>query len=144
MSLLIITPDDKVRIRAMLTEARERYHPWAVLQDGALLTDNLTLTLDDRKPGFERPPSLFIELGHFTAGISFEEQPDGIFKHLSISVGDGRLLPNVRAVAMLCEEFGFKDFPPAEGGIWVEEFEPKCYAVNVLELVEPAEQGAMQ
>ena len=53
----------------------------------------------------------------------------GLVLHLSVSVEGAGLVPHAVAVAALAEECGAK-WPPLTG--WVEEWQPGCWALNVL------------
>jgi hypothetical protein len=48
------------------------------------------------------------------------------------------MMPSLEAVKMIAEEFGVP-FPPDKG--WTEEFDPGEYAVNLLSLYAPAQEG---
>jgi hypothetical protein len=69
----------------------------------------------------------------YSVTYTHEEQPGGVCRHMSVSVADapGRG-PNPHAVAMLMQEFGFKN---AFGGahMWLDEGELRAVIVNVLE-----------
>jgi hypothetical protein len=74
-------------------------------------------------------------LGTYRAAISFEEQPAGILRHLSVASHAKGKVPGIEVVAMVVEAFGFSGWPLVRPGrIWLEEFEPGHMAVNVLEL----------
>lgn len=143
MSILIISDSDQRRIDEIVTHAREHFVPWSELQHGVVLDYSPELKLDDRVAGFERPASQHIHLGDFRVAFSFEEQPSGIVRHLSVSVKDGRKLPHPIAVERLCQAFGFKNFPPEDGGIWREEFDPGRWAINVAEVADPAAKAKL-
>ncbi len=98
----------------------------------------------------EYPPQQ-IMLGTYRAAFSFEEQPAGLFRHLSVSSHHPGNVPGPEVMLMVCEAFGFskivcdafRDTPigkpidhPAR--IWAEEFDPGHYAINVIELEVPA------
>jgi hypothetical protein len=102
---------------------------------------NKALRLSDRKPGYvERPLSqqVLIPVG-FRAAFSVEEQPGGLVRHLSVSVdeGAGQKMPNPIQVEMIAQEFGFKHIDQG----WTEEFDPDRWAVNVIEMYKPKEEG---
>lgn len=103
---------------------------------GAVEPRNGRLALSDRKPGFERPPSQHVILGTYRAAISFEKQPAGLCRHLSISAIKPGTLPLPIVLEMIAKEFGFAEFPPPQGRVWLEEFDPGHEAVNVIELVK--------
>jgi hypothetical protein len=142
MSVLFIGPDERRRIAEIVAHAREHYAPWSALHEAALPKhDAFVLKLEDRNPGTERPQPMHIDLGTFTAAFSFEEQPAGICRHLSVSTATVGKLPNELVVKMCCEAFGFTRWPPEKGKIWLEEFRPGEFAVNVLEVAEPYGQA---
>jgi hypothetical protein len=76
--------------------------------------------------------------GGFHAAFSIEQQPAGFCSHLSISVERKGKMPSLEAVQMIAEEFGVP-FPPDKA--WNEEFEPGQYAVNLLSLMAPTDEG---
>jgi hypothetical protein len=92
--------------------------------------------------GFERPPSQHILLpGGYRASYSVEQQPPGLCSHLSVSVF-GRAkkgaCPSPEAVQMIAEEFGVP-FPADK--MWMEEFDPGEFAINLVSLYAPTEEG---
>jgi hypothetical protein len=104
--------------------------------------DKLAATMPNRSQG------MVIPRGYHVA-FSFEQQPAGLMRHLSVSVERVGKVPNRHAVASILKEFGFSDklveflntslpVEPYAGGpmrMWLEEFAPGHEAVNVLELV---------
>lgn len=135
MSVLCIGPQDIDRINRAVAEARKQPIPLATLMAGAVI-NKFEIALADRKPGFERPESQHVEfIGGVRASISFEQQPPGLCRHLSVSVPTPGRLPNPVLVEFLCKQFGFRTFPP-EAKFWLEEFDPGHQAVNVIELVQ--------
>lgn len=148
MSILLLGPMEVQRISDAVSFARAHVIPWSFIQEAVVddrdePTDELLLK--DRKPGFERPESQHVLLGSYRAAISFEEQPAGIMRHLSVSsYGSG--IPGYEVMRLICEAFGFsRDVSALIGGdmlampkrpfrVWLEEFEPHCMAVNVLEV----------
>lgn len=83
-------------------------------------------------------PSIPVQLGSYTAAISFEHQPGGLLRHISMASREPGKVPNEHAAKMILEAFGFSGYPLARPHrIWVEEYEPGRYAVNVAEL-EPS------
>lgn len=145
MSVLVITPHIRAKIEVLVAEAREHCIPWSVLSQIAIFPDKAEVTLADRKPGAPtRPPSQSMRVGDVEVAISFEEQPAGVCRHMSVAVETPGKLPGPEAVEALARAFGFTNFPPIEGRIWIEEYEPGRHAVNVVELAERAPQGTMQ
>jgi hypothetical protein len=139
--ILTISDHERAHIAIALEAARKRPTPWAVLQEIASATEGPTLNLDergnpDRVAAIQREyPSQRVRLGTYEAAISFEEQPAGIMKHLSVSSATPGSVPNQAVMEMTCEAFGFSGFPPTRPHrIWIEEFEPRHHAINVLEL----------
>src|SRR4051794_26652870 len=148
MAVLLITPEKSDEIKAVVAQARANVIPWETMRglaidDSAMPTG--TLTMSQRKPGSERrPPSIAVHFeGGVTAALSFEEQPAGILRHLSVSTGRSgkNHLINPTILAMLATEFGFREFPPSVGRVWVEEYGPDYWAVNVVELEVEREAG---
>jgi hypothetical protein len=68
----------------------------------------------------------------YRAAISFEHQPAGLCRHLSISIEkDPGTMPGMEAVKAIAEYFGvsFEDSHK-----WVEEYEPRRFAINLVSL----------
>jgi hypothetical protein len=133
MSVLIIKPEDHKRIKAAIEKARNNPVPLETVMAGAI-HGKFEIALADRKPGIERRPSEHIVFeGGVRACISFEQQPSGLVRHLSVSVPTPGRLPNPVMVEFLCKQFGFRSAPPV-AKFWLEEFDPGHNAVNVIEL----------
>jgi hypothetical protein len=130
----MITNEVRAEIARAIAEARKTPVPLDVVMALAM-PDKAKIMLADRPPGW-RPSSHHVEIPMgYRAAISFEEQPAGLVRHLSISV-DGKpgACPNVLAVMALAAEFGLP------GGledwkIWTEEFDPGHFAVNLIAVV---------
>jgi hypothetical protein len=141
MSVLMIGPYEREVITKLLALARDQTMPWSIgkniaIDDRAKPTSELTLK--ERKHDNPFPRSQHVMLGSYRCAISFEEQPAGLCRHLSVSVKKRGKLPSPEAMKMLAEEFGFTSgWPPSRGRVWLEEFEPNHHAVNILEL-EPS------
>jgi len=130
---------ERERIAEMIAYAKA--HP-VTFDIRNVSADTKLLKLEDRPPGLERPPSQHVVLpGGYRCAFSVEQQPAGFCSHLSISV-EGRsrkgMMPSLEAVQMIAQEFGVP-FPPDKG--WTEEFDPGEYAVNLLSLYAPAQEG---
>jgi hypothetical protein len=103
-----------------------------------------TLKLDER-PDQDRIdalrreyPTYPVQLGSYVAAISFEEQPSGLFRHISISARAPGKAPNEHVAKMVLEAFGFSGYPLNRPyRVWVEEYEPGRVAINFVEL-EPS------
>lgn len=91
-----------------------------------------TMALKDRPPGCERPPSQVVDIPvGYRAAFSFENQPVGLVRHLSVSVDRPGFMPSVAAFYAIAEAFGFRH--DARGQTWLEEFAPGHHAVNLLQ-----------
>jgi hypothetical protein len=156
MRALIIRAEEQAAIKAAIERARAR--PVRVADVVRLaVPDTDTVTLADRRPEHDRPPSQHVPLpGGFHLAISFEEQPAGMCLHLSVSIERKHVLPNPYAVGLLVQEClraaGQQPdddllvaLAPDRGRSWVEEFlvdgKPGGLAVNVLYVIDPAVAG---
>jgi hypothetical protein len=138
MAVLIIGAEERARIAEIVNYARAHPVTLDVVRHG-IVDDTDVLKLEDRVPGIERPPSAHVAFpGGFHAAFSIEQQPAGFCSHLSISVERKGKMPSLEAVQMIAEEFGVP-FPPDKA--WNEEFEPGQYAVNLLSLMAPTDEG---
>jgi hypothetical protein len=151
--VLIIGSEERKLIEAALETARANPTPWEAFKDIAQADETHELLLRDRKPGVEelraKYPSQNVILGTYRAAISFEQQPAGLFRHLSISSTNPKAAPGPQVLEMVCEAFGFSHLLAHVLGtgrayvgsekvpfrVWIEEFEPGRFAVNVVELV---------
>jgi hypothetical protein len=144
MSVLIIGATERDQIAKMKAEALKNPVPLALIMQASMVagSQHRTVKLTDRDPKLVRPESQHIVFpgGSIRAAFSFEEQPAGLFSHLSISLMRGRpgQTPAPAVVEMICEEFGVP-FPPDRG--WLEEYEPGYYAVNLVSLYEERVAG---
>lgn len=139
--VLILRPEQIQKINSALESARASPIPWSAMQAIADPSPTSVLTLADRKPGIHdlraQYPSQHVMLGTYRAAISFEEQPAGLMKHLSVSSYSHGKIPGLEVMMMVCEAFGFSGFPPLRPGrIWNEEWQPNRFAINVIE-IEP-------
>lgn len=133
MSVLIIDAEVRDAIKEAVERARDRPVPWEVIKTVALDVPKSALTLTDRKANHFRPPTVQLIILDYRCSISFEQQPCGLVRHLSISVKegiDGRV-PHPVSVQMIAQEFGI-NWPPEQG--WNEEFEPGRFAVNLIQV----------
>lgn len=141
MPVLMIGATEREQIAKLVAYAKA--HPLSFDQLRKIgVADPDVLELKDRQPGHERPPSQHVVFpGGYRAAFSIEQQPPGFCSHLSISVfGRAKkgMMPSPQAVQMICEEFGVP-FPPDKG--WTEEFDPGEYAVNLVSLYAPTQEG---
>ena len=137
MSVLVINERVRRAIAAMVERASKKPVPWEQMKRFVNFEDNknFELPLKDRPPDFTRPESEHLRIGKYRIAFSFEQQPAGLLRHLSVSVPRVGRTPHPAAVEMIAREFGFTEFPPTAGRIWLEEFDPGHHAVNVVELV---------
>lgn len=137
MRALIIGDEERAAIRAAIDHAAA--HPISLETIKRLrvtIPQGRDLALADRPKDFKRPESEHVYLpGGYRASISFEQQPIGLCRHLSVSVDTPGRVPNMLAVGMIAEAFGF--VAGMDRKIWVEEFDPGHHAVNVVEPVLP-------
>jgi hypothetical protein len=74
----------------------------------------------------------------FRIVFSFEHQPVGWCRHISISVSDPNKLPSILAVEMIIKEFGFSDNISDQENVWIEnEILPN--AINVVSKIKTEE-----
>ena len=154
MSFLIIGPEQQTLIDAAVVAARAKPKPWEIMKTIVQDTPTAVLSLEDRKANVEKVlaeyPSQHLMLGTYRVAFSFEEQPAGLFRHVSVSSANPKALPRPQVMAMVCNAFGFSDqlvimfyeertmmFGPEKAPfrVWIEEFEPGRHAVNAIELV---------
>jgi hypothetical protein len=141
MAILLIGETEAKRVAEIVAYAKTHPVVFDTIREGAVPRTG-TLKLADRKPGFERPPSQNIVFpGGYRAAFSIEEQPPGLCSHLSISV-EGRakkgMMPSPEAVQMICEAFGV---PYPADRAWMEEFDPGEFAINLVSLYAPKQEG---
>lgn len=145
MAVLMISPEIQTAIKAAVEKARENPLPLKdVLKLQATIDQSSTVVTNEKREKavallkdeiFSRR-NVFVEIPvGFLAAISFEQQPDGLTRHLSVSVEREGKLPSPQAVKMIAEEFGFQFNRMLPGRLWIEEFEPGKRAVNLVELV---------
>lgn len=154
MSVLFIGPEEEVKIQAAIECARARPMPLEVLRTIGNSDSKSRLMLAERKAGAdavrEQYPAINVMLGTYRAAISFEQQPEGVARHLSVSSRAKDKVPGPEVMQMVCAAFGFSKKLCAAIGrpeatilkpnrpvmIWVEEFEPGRMAINIVE-IEP-------
>jgi hypothetical protein len=135
--VLLMGEEQRAAIKDAIAKARARPTPWVPeLAKGDEVTN---LTYEGRPVGIAELRSLYpsqhLMLGTYHAAISFEHQPTGLFRHLSVSSQARGKVPGLEVMQMLVEEFGFSGWPlQRPGKVWMEEYEPKRHAVNVVEL----------
>lgn len=140
MSVLVIGPAEQEKIRDALAEAKAAPIKWEVLKKYALPDSGdrkfmKEVRLEDRARvvdvgGPRSYPVMFP--GGVIAAISFEEQPCGLVKHLSISTPRG--VPHPVVIAIIADAFEMPAEAPTR--FWLEEFEKGRHAINLVQLVE--------
>lgn len=142
MSVLMIGATEREKIKRVIERAKKRPMPLSRVREGAV-DDTSLLKLEDRKPGFVRPRTAQVDFpGGYRAAFSIEEQPAGLCTHLSVGVENRSrkgMMPSEEAVKLICKEFGVPF--PANGGMWIEEYEPGEYAINLVSVYAPAQEG---
>lgn len=137
---LIIGPDEQKAITEAIAKARVNPTPWEVMKTFAKGDYRPELTLKERgDTSFMKVyPAQKVILGTYQCYFSFEVQPAGLMRHLSVSSGKKGKVPGLEVMKMVAQEFGFSDCPPQRPGrVWTEEFQRGWHAVNVAEL-EPS------
>ena len=143
MGMLVDSPTVRAGIKKAIEIARKQMVPLSEVMDMAKLAnqDSSCITLKDKKREKAvrktQPVEVLIPEG-YTANISFEEQPVGICKHLSIGFENSPgKMPHPLAVQIVADMFGMKwkaDEPWEGSRIWMEEFAPGEFAINIVEL----------
>lgn len=137
MSILVIGEQEEKNIKIAIEAARAKPLPWSVIKDIIDDTDTNTLLLKDRKSEQleeirREYPTQNVMLGTYRAAFSFEEQPAGMMRHLSVSSHHPDRLPGPEVMKVIASEFGFTGLRASR--IWIEEYEPGRRAVNIVEL----------
>lgn len=147
MSILVIGPDEQREIDKAIERARAKPTPW---EARALFIDESSsiAQLEDVRRMY---PTQQLMLGTYQVAFSFEYQPAGLFRHLSVSSRAAGKVPGPEVMQMVCEVFKFSDALCRAIGepehkqqvvaarVWAEEYEPDRMAINVIELAEAAE-----
>jgi hypothetical protein len=145
MAILLIGVKEKTAITAAIERARSHPLPLSSVREGAV-ADKPVVKLTDRKPGYVRPhepEEVLIPIG-YRAAVSAEEQPSGLFLHLSISVerSDPKLMPSITAIMTIADAFGINyETAERQGLIWMEEYDPGRHAINLLKLIVSPQEG---
>jgi hypothetical protein len=142
---LIIRLEQMKEILIAIDRARSRPVPRDVFDKlaSAVPQNTTKVRFEDRK-GFHlqrekyQPQQVLIEVG-FRCAFSFEEQPAGLCRHLSISVEDEEpyVTPQEEAAQILARAFGID---PVNNSCWTEEYEPGKLAVNFVSLDRPGQR----
>lgn len=144
MGVLVIGLDEQEKIKQAIAKAKANPMPLSALKEVAIddrKNPKDTLSVEERdifgklEEIKRKYPSYHVRLGNYTAAISFEEQPNGLTKHLSVSTHAPGKVPNEPAMQMISEAFGFSGWPPIRPyRLWVEEYEPGRKAINLVEI----------
>lgn len=134
MTVFMLGADEQDAINAALERARKRPVPLAEVirhkhsKQGA----NVLLLKDRPMPPPERHiEQVMLPFGYRLA-ISCEEQPVGFVAHLSLSSPAHGKVPRPEAMDMVLVATGLNK---AEREVWLEEFDPGHFAVNVVALL---------
>lgn len=141
MPVLMIGATEREKIAEVVAYAKAHPVLFDQMRKG-VVDDTPVLELKDRQPGHERPASQHVLFpGGFRAAFSIEYQPAGLCTHLSVSVfGRSKpgVMPSEPAVQMIAEEFGV---PYPADKMWLEEFDPGEFAINLVTLYAPTPEG---
>ena len=147
MTALLIGPEERAAIKAAMQLARANVISLEEVM--AIATgvnqDTVRLTLEEKAktPNRRRtePERIELPLGYAVC-VSYEQQPFGLCIHLSVSLENEahpEQMPHPLAIKMIAHEFGV-GFPPSIGRLWIEEFEPGRFALNMTELLEKSDE----
>ena len=141
MSALILSEEKQKEIDAAVARAREKPMSLEEVKRLALPPETIEVTLADqtqaRLEKVTYSQCVEIDVGYM-ACISFEEQPAGLCRHLSVSVARRGRLPHELAVEMIAKAFGFQS-SLMDCRFWLEEIGSGQKAVNMVELVNEVE-----
>lgn len=129
MRALLMNEEIRSRIRQAIEQATARPIPMRVLEEA----------IKTGKRGDEwKSFGVEVPIG-YSCAFSVEFQPIGLVRRLSISVDTAGKIPNVPAVQILLEAFGFEGIDlnkqqiPELVKIWPEEFRPGHTAINIIQ-----------
>lgn len=143
---LSIGSDERGKIAAAMAHARASIKPLAKVASAAVNTADNVMTYEQRQKAvakakllgpLSRQQGVVIPDGYWCF-ITFEQQPPGLCKHLSVSLMDDdkhpipKALPDPLALGYIAQAFEISE--AAVVAKWVEEFEPGCYAINLVAL----------
>lgn len=141
MGILIITEEDEAAIAAMVKEAKLHPLPMQIVETYGVTQSKARLGLKDFDPRSDEVrqeyPVNQMQLGTYRVAFSYEEQPAGYVRHISMSAytSDKGDVPNNHAMNMVAQAFGFSSFPPTGNSkVWLEEYQPGRWAINMIEL----------
>lgn len=137
MSVLAIDQATVERIDAAIAQARQKVMPLSMTREtGRPFIGKTDIRLADRPPDYKRPiPSVCVEIPvGYMACISFEMQPAGLCRHLSVSIDKPGKVPTREVCLALAVLFGFRK-ANTDCVAWLEEFEPGEFAINMVQPV---------
>ena len=139
LRVLILNDEVMSAITAADLLARAKPVPWVVLSHAVDATPTAYLRLQNRSDLLvPRSEQVLIPVG-YRAAISYEHQPAGLVKHLSVSVDTPGNVPGLEAFTAIAQAFGMEVGVEMPARMWIEEFEPGHGAINLAQLVEPIE-----
>ena len=145
--ILEINPDVIQAVRTARELARDQATPLNAMKNltARNLRNEHDIRYDEVPHDYIRPniQKVIIPDGYRCA-FSFEQQPGGLSKHLSISVEDRdpAAMPNPIAFDAIAGLFGFDvDNNYATCVLWIEEYQPGRRAVNIVQLDKDGNDG---
>jgi hypothetical protein len=141
--MVVIGPREQEQIALAIERAKAKPIPWeelARLADGSQSSElkYREAWVKQADELYKKYPTQSLLLGTVQIAFSFETQPAGLMRHISMAVDKWGKLPHPRAIKMILEAFGFSGIPQTRPGrMWNEEYKPGFYAINVVE-VEPS------
>lgn len=141
MSVLMIGETEREAIRQIVQFAKDNPVSIEEVMAAPRMPDTTVLAYEGRGEIKPRSRGEITLPGGFRCCLSVQHQPAGYCTHLSISV-EGRpkkgAMAHPAAVEMIANEFGV-GYPADK--MWIEEFEPGEYAINLLSLFWPTTPG---
>lgn len=111
MRVLVIDDFSKARIKRLREYA----------ENNPLTTQDVLDTIDGKKGPIGDDPNHVVHLfDNFRIVYSVEQQPEGTFKHISVSLKDTDKLPSLQAFELILEAFGMPDTANCVH-MWIEE-----------------------
>lgn len=143
MTVFLLTADDEAAIKAALGKARTQPVPLDVLMQQVAANRDMqsktVVKLEDRKTDPIDRHIEHIELPFgYRISISCEQQPAGLIAHFSMSSPRKGFTPRPETVEMVLKAADL-DGEPRQ--VWLEEFEPGHFAVNVVVVLQHAIAG---
>ena len=121
MRALIIGPAEREKLQELDRRARARIvDAKAAVEDSpeAQRRSNQAQTID-------------LPVG-FAVTLTYEHQPAGLFRHVSVSVDRPRKMPTPEAVDMILASLGMQPITHS-ARVWIETISPTLSAINLLQ-----------